>query len=29
MMGKRIFGLTVSDLVDNIIDHNSIVALWE
>ena len=29
MMGKRIFGLTVSDLIDNIIDHNSIIALWE
>lgn len=25
---KRIFGLTVEDIIDNIVDHNSIVALW-
>ena len=28
-MAKRISGLTVSDLIDNIVDHNSVVALWE
>ena len=26
---KRIFGLNVYDIIDNIVDHNSIVAIWE
>ena len=26
---KRIFGLNVQDIIDNIVDHNSIVCLWE
>lgn len=29
MDNKRIFGLTVYDIIDNIVDHNSIVAIWE
>ena len=28
-MNKRIFGLDVYDIIDNIVDHNSIVAIWE
>ena len=26
---KRVFGLTISDIIDNIVDHNSVIALWE
>lgn len=27
-MSKRIYGLIVEDIIDNIVDHNSVVALW-